>query len=83
MPRCSRLCTEPATTEQIRCSLVSSVTTSVSPFERSWNPQPESLVQFRAALPEEWYNIPQAVIQRLIATMRRRLTTVINASWTN
>jgi hypothetical protein len=33
--------------------------------------------QLRTALLEDWNNIPQARIQRLIASMRRRLTAVI------
>ncbi|VDI62444.1 Hypothetical predicted protein [Mytilus galloprovincialis] len=40
---------------------------------------PESVNQLRAALMEEWNNISQAFIQRLIGSMRRRLTAVINA----
>jgi len=61
----------------------------LSPIEHLWdnldrrlrrrNPQPESLAQVRAALLEEWNNIPQAEIQHLIASMRRRLTAVIDA----
>jgi len=61
----------------------------LSPIEHSWDelykrmrrlPQrPESVYQLRTALLEEWNNIPQARIQRLIASMRRRLTAVIQA----
>ena len=53
----------------------------LSPIEHLWdeldrrvtrrNPQPESLLQLRAALLEEWNNIPQPAIQRLIASMCR------------
>jgi len=41
--------------------------------------QPESVDQLRTALLKEWNNIPQGRIQRLIASMRHRLTAVIQA----
>jgi hypothetical protein len=59
----------------------------LSPIEHLWDEldkrvhrhpqQPESMDQLRTALLEDWNNIPQARIQRLIASMRRRLTAVI------
>ena len=59
----------------------------LSPIEHLWDEldkrvhrhpqQPESMDQLRTALLEDWNNIPQARIQRLIASMRHRLTAVI------
>ncbi len=61
----------------------------LSPIEHLWDvldkrvrrrpQQPESVDQLRTALLEEWNCIPQTRIQRLIASMRRRLTAVIQA----
>ena len=61
----------------------------LSPIEHLWDEldkrirrhhQPtESVDQLQAALVEEWNNISQAFMQRLIGSMRRRLTAVINA----
>lgn len=61
----------------------------LSPIEHLWdeldrrvrrrqNP-PETTAQLRTALLEEWNNIPQATIRALIASMRRRLRSVIDA----
>ncbi|GFR93284.1 dihydropyrimidine dehydrogenase [NADP(+)] [Elysia marginata] len=40
-------------------------------------PQPQTLLQLERALHEEWDNIPQQVVQRLIGSMRRRCQAVI------
>ena len=60
----------------------------LSPIEHLWDQldrrvrkrrqQPATLDQLRAALTEEWQRIPQASINRLIASMRRRCVAVIN-----
>ncbi|VDI59753.1 Hypothetical predicted protein [Mytilus galloprovincialis] len=61
----------------------------LSPIEHLWDEldkhirrhhhPPISVNQLRAALVEEWNNIPQAFIQRLIGPMRRKLPAVINS----
>jgi hypothetical protein len=40
---------------------------------------PETLDELRRALIQEWNNIPQAFIRKLIGSMRRRCQAVINA----
>ena len=61
----------------------------LSPIEHLWdelgrrvrhrqNP-PETLQELRDALVHEWNNIPQAFIQRLIGSMRRRCEAVVAA----
>ncbi len=62
---------------------------NLSPIEHLWDEldkrfrrrhqPPESVNQLRAALVEEWNNIQQAFIQRLLGSMRRRLTAFIDA----
>jgi hypothetical protein len=42
---------------------------------------PESIDQRQRALPDEWNNIPQAFVMRLIGSMRRRYLAVINARY--
>ena len=44
-------------------------------------PRPLStLPELRQVLVEEWHRIPRAQIQRLVTSMRRRCTAVINAN---
>ena len=40
---------------------------------------PESVDQLQRALTDEWNNIPQALVMRLIGSMRRWCLAVINA----
>ncbi|GFR75239.1 transposable element Tcb2 transposase [Elysia marginata] len=40
-------------------------------------PQPQTLLQLERALHEEWNNLPQQAVQRLIGSMRRRCQAVI------
>jgi len=40
---------------------------------------PDTLQKLRDALVQEWNNIPQAFIQRLISSMRRRCEAVVAA----
>ena len=42
--------------------------------------QPRTIAELRKTLEAEWYNIPQMFINRLITSMRRRCTAVINAN---
>lgn len=46
---------------------------------RSLHPPPQTLPQLRIALTNIWTNIPQAFLQTLVHSMRRRCTAVINA----
>jgi hypothetical protein len=54
-------------------------------IEHLWNEvgrrvrRPESIDQLQRALTDEWNNIPQAFVMRLIGSMRRRCLAVINA----
>ncbi|GFR80767.1 transposable element Tcb2 transposase [Elysia marginata] len=59
----------------------------LNPIEHLWDlldrrvrmrqPQPQTLLQLERALHEEWDNIPQQAVQRLIGSMRRRCQVVI------
>ncbi|GFS13645.1 transposable element Tcb2 transposase [Elysia marginata] len=59
----------------------------MNPIEHLWDlldrrvrmrqPQPQNLLQLERALHEEWDNIPQQAVQRLIGSMRRRCQAVI------
>lgn len=62
----------------------------LSPIEHVWdvlgravrqrpNP-PSTIAELRIALVEEWHRIPRNQIQRLITSMRRRCTAVVNAN---
>jgi transposase len=61
----------------------------LSPIEHLWDElgrrvrhrqsPPETLQELRDALVDEWNNIPQAFIQRLIGSMRRRCEAVVAA----
>ena len=61
----------------------------LNPIEHIWDElnrrvrnreqKPQNLVQLRQALQDEWNNMPQAVISRVVMSMRRRLQAVINA----
>lgn len=62
----------------------------LNPIEHLWDqldkrvrmrqPAPQTLLQLQQALQEEWQRIPQVQIQRLIQSMRRRVTTVLQAN---
>ncbi|GFS10032.1 transposable element Tcb2 transposase [Elysia marginata] len=62
----------------------------LNPIEHLWDlldrrvrmrqPQPQTLLQLERALHEEWDNIPQQAVQRLIGSMRRRCQAVILSS---
>ena len=62
----------------------------LNPIENLWDqldkrvrmrqPAPQTLLQLQQALQEEWQRIPQVQIQRLIQSMRRRVTTVLQAN---
>lgn len=47
---------------------------------RRRQPAPQTLLQLQQALHEEWQRIPQVQIQRSIQSMRRRVTTVLQAN---
>lgn len=61
----------------------------LNPIEHLWDEldrrvrrqqnQPQSLQQLRRALQEEWNNIPQALVQNLVASMGRRCQAVLDA----
>ena len=61
----------------------------LNPIEHLWDaldqrvrrrhPPPQTLPELLAALQNEWQNIPQRVVDRLIASMRRRCQAVIRA----
>lgn len=62
----------------------------MAPIEHLWDEigrrikrrpqQPRTVTELQNALEAEWYNIPQVFINRLITSMRRRCTAVINAN---
>ncbi len=47
---------------------------------RSRNPAPQNLRQLQQALEQEWGRIPQARIRRLVASMPRRVGSVLQAN---
>ena len=66
------------------------VSPDLSPFEHAWDEmerrlrhlpnQPVTLVEMGLALIRIWNNIPQAVFNNLVRSMRRRCQTCINAN---
>ena len=61
----------------------------LAPIEHLWDElgrcihnrrrQPMNVNELQAALRQEWSNLPQAFINRLVNSMRRRCTAVVNA----
>ena len=89
--KCSvaRVCQDFLNQNRIRVLPWLALSPDLSPIEHLWdvlgrrvlhgqNP-PETLQELRDALVHDWNNIPQAFIQRLIGSMRRRCEAVLAA----
>ena len=85
----ARVCQDFLNQNHIRVLPWPALSPDLSPIEHLWdelgrrvrhrqNP-PETLQELRDALVHEWNNIPQAFIQRLIGSMRRRCEAVVAA----
>jgi hypothetical protein len=85
----ARVCQDFLNQNHIRVLPWSVLSPDLSPIEHLWdelgrrvrhrqNP-PETLQELRDARVDEWNNIPQAFIQRLIGSMRRRCEAVVAA----
>ena len=83
----ARVCQDFLNQNQIRVLPGPALSSDLSPIEHLWdelgrrvrqgqNP-PEPLQELRDALVHEWNNIPQAFIQRLIGSMRRRCEAIV------
>lgn len=88
-PHVARVCQEFLQRNQVNTLPWPARSPDLSPIEHLWddldrrvrrrNPPPQTLPQLLVALQQEWQNIPQRVVQRLIASMRRRCQAVIAA----
>ncbi len=81
-PHVARICTHFLEAENIPVLACSAYSPDMSPNEHVWDaldqrirqrvPIPSNIQQLRTAIEEEWTNIPQATINNLINSMRRR-----------
>ncbi len=81
-PRLARICTQFLEAENIPFLAWSEYSPDMSPIEHVWDaldqrirqrvPVPANIQQLRTAIEEEWTNIPQATINNLSNSMRRR-----------
>ena len=88
-PHSARRTQEFLTAEMVNVLPWPAFSPDLSPIEHLWDmmdrrvrsrdPPPQTLPDLRLALQEAWDEIPQAVITRLIASMRRRCTSVRDA----
>ena len=89
-PHVARECMDYLEASQIEILPWPAFSPDLSPIEHVWDalgrairqrPRPPStLPELRQVLVEEWHRIPRAQIQRLVTSMRRRCTAVINAN---
>lgn len=81
-PHVARICMEFLEAENVQVLDWPAYSPDMSPIEHLWDdldrrvrqrdPVPENVRQLRVALQEEWNNIPQATIDNLVNSMRRR-----------
>ncbi len=81
-PYVVRICTQFLEAENIPVLVCPAYSLDMSPIEHVWDaldrrirqrvPVPANIQQLRAAIEEEWTNIPQVTINNLINSMRRR-----------
>ncbi len=89
-PHVARVCTQVLHAQNIHVLPWSAFPPGLSPIEHLWDlldrgirrrePRPATVPQLRLALTQEWMNIPQATITRLVTSMRWRCTAVRNAN---
>ncbi len=92
-PHVARICTQFLEAENIPVLAWPAYSPDMSPIEHVWDaldrrirqrvPVPANIQQLRTAIEEEWTNIPQATINNLINSMRRRWRMVVtpNTDW--
>jgi len=88
-PHVARICQNFLTAQNIQPLDWPAYSPDLSPIEHLWDEldrrvrrrqnAPTDLVQLRHALLEEWDNIPMAIVNRLMNSMRRRIRAAINA----
>ncbi len=86
-PHVARICTQFLEAENIPVLAWPAYSSDMSPIEHIWDaldrrirqrvPVPANIQQLRTAIEEEWTNIPQATINNLINSMRRRWQMVV------
>ena len=89
-PHVARICMDFLGEEDIDVLNWPPYSPDMSPIEHLWDvldkrvrrrdPVPENVRQLRVALQEEWDNIPQATIDNLVMSMRRRCTALRDAN---
>ena len=89
-PHVARVCMQYLQAENIPVLPWPAFSPDLSPIEHLWdildrairtrNPQPATVRQLRQALTEEWQNIPQVTLARLVSSMRRRCNAVRDAN---
>ena len=89
-PHVAAVCRDFLQTENVDVMNWPACSPDLSPIEHLWDaldrrvrqrlPAPANIGELRQALTEEWQNIPQATIDRLIGSMRRRCVAVQRAN---
>ncbi|KAL0179068.1 hypothetical protein M9458_024510, partial [Cirrhinus mrigala] len=89
-PHVARICTQFLETENIPVLAWPAYSPDMSPMEHVWDPLercirqrvpvPTNIQQLHTAIEEEWTNIPQATINNLINSMRRRCVSLREAN---
>ncbi len=89
----ARICTQFLEAENITVLAWPAYSPDMSPIEHVWDalnrrirqrfPVPANIQQFRTAIEEEWTNIPQAKINNLISSMRRRSVALCEANFSH
>ncbi len=89
-PHVARICTQFLEAENIPVLAWPAYLPDMSPIEHAWNaldrrirqcvPVPANIQKLRTAIEEEWINIPQAKINNLINSMRRRCVALREAN---
>ncbi len=89
-PHVARICTQFLEAENIPVLALPAYSPDMSPIELVWDaldrrirqcvPVPANLKQLSTVIEEEWTNIPQATINNLINSMRRRCVALCEAN---
>lgn len=89
-PHVARICTQFLEAENVPVLAWPAYSPDMSPIEHVWDvldrrirqraPLPTNIQQLRTAIEEEWTNIPQATIDNLINSMRRRCVALHEAN---
>uniref|UniRef100_A0A3P9JG58 Transposase Tc1-like domain-containing protein n=1 Tax=Oryzias latipes TaxID=8090 RepID=A0A3P9JG58_ORYLA len=89
-PHVARICTQFLEAENIPVLAWLAYSLDMSPIEHVWDaldrrirqrvPVPANIQQLRTAIEEEWTNIPQATVDNLISSMRRRCVALHEAN---